>query len=210
MKIVVFGASGKTGLQVVEQALSLGTEVTAFVRRENSIILNHQSLKVVVGQLDDIELIKTAIKDADACASTLGGGSLTHHSPEIVKGITNVISAMESVGVNRLIYLSSLGAGESRYYMSPIPRFLIADLLLRVPLADHNKNEMQIKSSKLNWTIVRPGSLFDGPATGNVHHGAESTSLKDNKPISRADVASFMVEQLNSTSYINKASWIKV
>lgn len=208
MKIVIFGANGKTGYLLLEQALANGHEVTAYIRTSGSIQLDHPNLKIVVGNLSEKLKINDAITGAYACISALGGSSLTHHSPEIMNGIDNIVSSMEQTGVQRFIYLSSFGAGESLYYMPQPIRFFIAGVFLRVPLADHNTNERRIAKSKLLWTVVRPGSLSDGPKTGNLKHGNEKFTMKGNASISRANVASFMLQQLTDNKYVNKSVWL--
>ena len=208
MKIVIFGASGKTGALLLGQALDNGHLVTAYVRREGSVVQKHPNLKIVTGSLNDVTKLEEAISGSDACFSTLGGGSLTKHSPELVAGIDRIVTLMEKQGVKRLVYLSSIGAGESRYFMGSVIRFLVTDVFLRVPLADHNANEQRIAKSKLQWTIVRPGGLTDGPKTGNLKSGNGKTILKGSPKISRANVASFMLEQLEEKANINKGVWL--
>jgi putative NADH-flavin reductase len=84
----------------------------------------------------------------------------------------------------------------------------VADVLLRVPLADHNANEHRLMNSSLKWTFVRPGSLTDGPKTDNLKHGSEKMIMKGNPKISRASLASFMLEQLTNSTYIRKGVWL--
>lgn len=208
MKIVVFGANGKTGTLLVEQALAKGHEVIAFIRKPGSVMTENPNLKVVVGNLNETLKLKDALTGADACFSTLGGGSLTHHSPEIVNGIDNIIQIMEQEVVPRFIYLSSFGAGESKSFMPLIMRLLLVNLMLRVPLADHNANEQRIAKSKLQWTVVRPGGLNDGPLTGSLKNGTGKPNFKGNANISRANVAAFMLEQAENLNYNKKAVWL--
>jgi len=208
MKIVIFGASGKTGTLITEQALAKGHHVIAFIRRPGSIIQHHPNLQVIVGNLNDESKLKEAIAGSDVCISALGGGSLTKHAPEVISGIDSIVTIMEQEQAGRLIYLSSIGAGESRNLMSPLVRFIIADIILRVALADHTLNEQRIEKSKLQWTIIRPGSLTNGPKTGNLKHGSNNTILKGSTKISRANVASFMLSLLEDSAYINKSVWL--
>jgi putative NADH-flavin reductase len=208
MKIVVFGASGKTGKLLVAEALASGHHVIAYVRNRDSISSEHPNLEVVVGLLNEKDKLRAAIAGADACVSTLGGTSLMRHSPEIIQGIDHIVATMEAEGVQRLVYLSSIGAGDSRYYMPRIARFLILDLFLRVPIADHNANEKRIANSKLQATIVRPGSLTDGVKTGNLKHGSAAVQLKGNPSISRADVAGFLLQLLVDGIYVNEHVWL--
>jgi len=208
MKIVVFGASGKTGSLLVDEALTSGHEVLAYVRKPESIKSEHPNLKVVAGYLNEKDKLKSVISGSDACISTLGGASLTKHSREIIEGIDNIVSIMEQESVARFIYLSSFGAGDSRRYMPQPVRFLIADIMLLVPLADHNTNEGRITKSQLNWTIVRPGGLTNGAKTDNLKHGCEMTKIKGSLSISRSNVAAFLLNQVSNNDYANKSVWL--
>jgi len=208
MKIVIFGASGKTGSLLVEDALNAGFEVVVYVRKKESVKSKHSNLKIVEGQLNDKEKLKSAISGSDACISTLGGNSLTKHSTEIIQGIDNIVNTMDAEEIKRFIYLSSFGTGESRYYMPQPIRFLILDIMLRVPIADHDTNEKRIMKSNLHWTIIQPGSLTDGSKTDNIKHGSEKTKLKGNAKISRKNVAYFILKQLTDNNYINKSVWL--
>ena len=208
MKVVIFGANGKTGTLLMKHALANGHQVVAYIRKAGSIQIENPNLKIVVGNLDETLKLKDAISGADACISALGGGSLRQRSNEFVKGIDTIVTTMEQEVVPRFIYLSSIGAGESKYYMGQPIRLFIADIFLRVPLADHNENEKRLMNSKLKWTIVRPGGLTDGPLTGNLVHGSEKIKLRGNPNISRENVAAFMISQLPESVNVKKSVWI--
>ncbi len=208
MKIVVVGASGKTGRLVIEEAVNTGYEVIAYVRTKESVKLVHPNLTIVEGQLNEKDKLKTVLSGADVCVSTLGGASLTKHSRALVEGIDVIVGLLEELKVKRFIYMSSIGAGSSRYFMPQPFRFFIADLLLRVPLADHTKNENRIMKSQLDWTILRPGGLIDGAKSETLKHGSESLSMKGNQTISRASVAAFIVNQLTDKIYSKKCVWL--
>jgi putative NADH-flavin reductase len=208
MKIVIFGASGKTGKLLTNDCLEAGHQVIAYVRNRSSIEQKHENLRIMVGQLSEIDKLQTIISGADACISTLGGNSLTKTSTEFTQGIDNIIKAMEQEKVSRFVYLSSIGTGESKNLMSPVTRTLIAGIILRVPLADHTRNEAKIVASKLNWTIVRPGGLRDEPATGNFRQGTEIKSIPGNLYIPRADVANFLMSQVEDNQCLRKSVWL--
>ena len=210
MNITIFGASGRTGQQLVSQALDRGHQVTAYVRRPEALTLQHPGLKVITGTLDEPDRLREAISGADACLSALGGNSLRKRSAAFTNGVEQVVTLMEQEGVPRLIYLSSVGAGESRSFLPQPFRLLIVDVMLRVPLADHTLNEQRIAGSTLQWTVVRPGGLGDGLPTGKYLHGSEKTVFNSNASISRADVAAFMLDQLTETTYVKKAVWLKI
>jgi len=208
MKVVIFGANGKTGILLVEQALAKGHQVIAYIRRPGSVRIENPKLKIIVGSLNETLKMKDAITGSDACISALGGGSLTKHSPEVMIGIDNILTIMEKARVHRFIYLSSIGVGNSRYYMNPIVRYIVCDIFIRVPMADHKINEKRIAKSSLQWTVVRAGSLTDGQLTGDFKNGIEKIKLNGNPSISRANVASFMLQQLTDTKYHQKAVWL--
>jgi putative NADH-flavin reductase len=208
MKIVIFGASGKTGSLLVDEALSAGHAVTAYVRRPESVKSEHPNLKVVAGYLNEKDKLRSVISGSNACISTLGGASLTKHSTAIIEGIDNIVSIMEEEKVTRFIYLSSFGAGESRKFMPQPVRFFVADIMLRVPLADHRTNENRIAKSQLDWTIVRPGGLTDGAKTDHIKHGSGETKIKGSLSISRSNVAAFLLDQVTSKEYVRKSVWL--
>jgi len=208
MKIVIFGASGKTGSLLVDQTLEKGHQVTAYVRRTNSISTEHNNLKIVVGNLTEKLKLIDALTGAEVCISTLGGNSLTHRTPALVEGIANIVDAMEQAGTKRFMYMSSIGAGESRFLMAQPIRFLIVSLFLRVPLADHNLNEELIAKSKLDWTIVRPGGLTDGVLKEDVNFGKDIIPMKGNRSISRASVAAFILKQVDNKALFGTAVWL--
>ena len=208
MKIAIFGANGKTGTLLTQQALDEGHQVTAYVRKPDSLRLQNPNLRVISGNLNDTARLKEAIAGSDTVVSTLGGRSLTKQSPEIIAGIHQIITVMEKEGVNRLIYLSCMGAGESRNMMSVVIRFFIAGIMLRIQLADHTTNEQRIEKSKLQWTVVRPAGLKEGPKTGRLKHGSKIAVLKGTPRISRANVASFILQQVTDAGYLNKAAWL--
>jgi putative NADH-flavin reductase len=208
MKITVFGASGKSGQQVVEKALEKGFQVLAYVRRENSLNIQHPNLKILVGNLSDTHKLKEAIKGTDACISTLGGSSLRKHSVEVIHGIDQIVTQMEKLGVNRLMYLSSFGVGDSQQYLAPFIRFLLVKLFLRIPIADHTTNEQRIQRSNLEWTIFRPGRLSDGPLFEDLKFGFDKPSTNGSPIISRASLALFILNQLSDDTFIRKSIWV--
>ncbi|MCF8360560.1 MAG: NAD(P)H-binding protein [Prolixibacteraceae bacterium] len=208
MKIAIFGASGKTGVLLVSQALEQGFEVNAYVRRENALTIQHPNLKIILGNLHDEAKIKEVVRGVQAYISTLGSNSLTKHSIEFTMGIKKIVQIAVEEKINQFIYMSSIGAGESRYYMAQPIRFLIAGIFLRIPLADHTQNENTIRSSPLNWTIIRPGGLSNGKRKDTLTHGSDKITLKGNPQISRASVASFILKQVNNETYSKKAVWL--
>lgn len=216
MKIVVFGSTGKTGQLLVKKALQGGHEVTAYLRGESLhklkhnhfINIHHARLKLIEGRLDDRDKMREALLGADVCLSALGGESRIKQSEQFTSGIATIIELMEELDVKRFIYLSMLGVGESRYFMSRFVRFVLCDLLLRVPISDHAINEERIKASHLDWTIIRAGCLSDGPKSSIERHGCEQITISDSTDISRANVAQFMLKQITTNEYIKKCVWM--
>jgi putative NADH-flavin reductase len=103
MKIVIFGASGKTGTLLIELALAKSYQVVAYARRAGSVAQQNPNLKIIIGELNEKDKLKEAIMGADACISVLGGNSLYIHATEIVSGIDQIVSIMEQQKVGRII-----------------------------------------------------------------------------------------------------------
>lgn len=194
MKLVVFGASRGVGRQVVEQALAAGLEVAAFAR-DPSVLSPHQSLTILRGDALNAAAVDEAVRGRDVVVVTLGAGN-TGDSTVRSQGTANVVRAMRSAGVKRLVAVSSFGVGNSR--KGPIAA--LAWLFLRKALEEHEHQERIIKESGLDWTIVQPTRLVDESRTGKYHIGTYGRGK-----ISRADVAEFILKALFGSEYIGKA-----
>src|SRR5688500_3399097 len=114
MQILILGASGATGRQIVAQALDRGDRVTAFVRDPARLPLTHPGLRMVQGDVSDAAAVARAMQGQDAVLSALGVGRPLRHDAAVVAGIGHVIAAMRAGGVRRLVYLSFTGVRESR------------------------------------------------------------------------------------------------
>ena len=201
MNVAVFGATGGTGKQVVEQALAAGHHVTALVRDPAKLAINNQSLTIKRGDVLDPEQVFNTVSGADAVIVSLGN---TANNPDgvVAKGTANVVDAMQKTGVARLIVVSSLGVGESKDQVAFAFKAIMATVL-RKAMQDKEAQEKLVKASGLDWTIVRPGGLTDGPRTGNYHYGMDPKITAGQ--VSRADVAEFILKQLTDTQFLRKA-----
>jgi putative NADH-flavin reductase len=204
MNILIFGASGATGHELVRQGLDQGHHVTAFVRTPSKLKVEHQNLSVIQGDAIDFPLVQNAIRDKDAVLSSLGARSPFKYDQTVVDGMQNIVKAMSEGQVARLIYLSAINVGESRQDAGLLIRFL-APILLRSETAGHEKREAIIRESSLQWTLVRAATLTNGPRLSDYRRGEDIRAGGIVASISRADVADFMLTQLTDGSYLRKA-----
>lgn len=204
MKLLIFGASGGTGCELVKQALEVGYEVTAFVRDPDKIRdLHSPGLSVVRGDVLDKAGVAEAVAGHDAVLFAVGAGPQRTTIRE--EGTRTVVDAMQVCGVKRLICLSSFGVGDSRQNLPFFTRYVIVGIFLRHAFADHERQEAVVKASGLDWTLVRPPHLKDGPGTGTYRHGLAMTKKDMEGWIRRSDLAHFMLAQLGDDRYV-KAS----
>lgn len=201
MKIIVFGSTGSIGIHVVKQALDAGHSVTAFVRDPTKLPIRHANLSIAKGDIMDEASIEKAVKGHDAVLCAIGAG---RKGTVRSQGTRHIIQAMEQTGVKRLVCETTLGAGDSRGNLNFVWKYIMFGLLLREAYKDHEIQEAYIMRSSLDWTIVRPAAFTDGPNTGIYQHGFSPTAKNVTLKISRADVADFMLRQLNDTRYIRK------
>ncbi len=198
MQIALFGATGGTGRQVMEQALAAGHAMTALVRDPSKIEAG-RGLTLIQGDVLDQESTSRCVQGADAVICVLGSGVGTE--PVEARGTQRIIEAMQRYGVRRLIAVTSLGVGDSRAQVSA--EFQQAmDTVLQPIIAAKTEQERLVRASGLDWTIVRPGGLSDGPRTGDYQYGTEPTLMAG--LISRADVAEFVLRQLSDASYLHQ------
>jgi putative NADH-flavin reductase len=205
VRIVIFGAAGATGRALVTQALAQGYQVTAFVRTPAKFDLKGAGLNVIQGNVTDAAGVERALSGQDAVLCTLGAATPLKRDQILVSGVDNIVRAMERAGPRRLIYLSFLGVRGGREQLSLVGRYVVAPLILRNVVADHEAKENIIARSGLDWTIVRPPRLTNGPHTGVYRHGGDIKAESVIPMISRADVADFMLLQLDDRAYLRKA-----
>jgi uncharacterized protein YbjT (DUF2867 family) len=203
MKVLVFGASGQTGHELVRQALRAGHVVTAYARRPDAVGSDSR-VRVVEGDIVDATAVARVVQDQEAVLSALGAPTPVWPYPAFRTGVANIVSAMEQGGVSRLIYLSFLGvqAGEGRlgFFLEQV-----ASRLLRHSIADHRANEQAIRASQLRWTIVYPPRLTNGRRSGAFRSGEDVPVQSLLPSISRGDVAEFMLRQLTDEAFVRRS-----
>jgi putative NADH-flavin reductase len=204
MNVLVFGASGGTGREVVKQALGQGHSLTAFVRAPAKFGIDHSHLTVVQGDVLDYASVERAVENQAAVICALGSSTPLKRDSTLIDGVRNILMAIGQAG-RRFIYLSFLGVRDGRNQLSFLGKYIIAPLLLRNVVVDHEAKEALIKKSRLDWIIVRPPRLTNGRRTGTYRSGEGVVATSIIPTISRADVAEFMVKQLTDDRYLHKA-----
>jgi uncharacterized protein YbjT (DUF2867 family) len=202
MKLLILGGTGPTGQQVVMQAIAKGHDVTALVRTPSKLALTSGNLKVVKGDVLDKTTLLKALEGQDALVSALGVGKTLRPHHLIENAMATIVQAMSSAGVKRIVFLSAFGVGES-FSNANLLQKLIFRLPLKAIYADKAKGDSMLKESPLDWTIVRPVVLTNGPTTVKYQAG-EVLPMKGMPAISRADVADFMLRQLSEDTYLRK------
>lgn len=195
MRITVIGGSGGTGAAFTTAALAAGHDVTVVSRSGRA----PRGARVVTGDATQGQVLDRALAGADAVVVTVGGAKGVRHARAAVTAA--VVDGMRRHGVRRVVVQSSLGAHGSADRLAK-PMDVIAPILLAKPLADHDRQEDAVRDSGLDWTVVRPSGLKDGPATGAV------TVLRDGEPgtvggsVRRGDVAACILAALQDDSTV--------
>ena len=201
MNLVVFGATGKTGLEIVKQALAQGHTVRAFVRTPAKMMLKDSRLEVFQGDVLDPIAVDAAVRGQDAVVCALGTKEVRHTTVRS-EGTRHIVSAMKARGVGRLVVVTSLGTNESWKQLRTFGKVFFR-LFLGDVIEDHGKQEDLVRASGLAWTIVRPSRLTDGPRTG-AYKASTDLSLKAGR-IARADVADLVMTCLADERYLGEA-----
>jgi putative NADH-flavin reductase len=202
MKLAIFGATGKTGIELVKQALEQGHAVTAFVRDPARLEVEDERLSMATGDVLDPTSVAQVIQEQDAVICALGAGSDLKKTTVRTTGTINIISGMKKNDVKRLIVVTAMGVGESWNSLSLVNKIFFATLL-KSSRDDHESQESAVKESGLEWTIVRPSGLTDMPKTGNYEVGENILAVTSK--ISRADVADLIIKELEQNTRIGKA-----
>jgi len=203
MRITVFGATGGLGRCIVEQALADGHVVTAFARDPDGLALAHPSLTFLAGNVLDSARVRAAIEGSDAVISAFGVKPGVNPGHLYSQGTHNIIAAMESAGVRRIVSVSTWLVRESRRRSGPLVRIFVP-LLQPQLYRDRERQEDLIRETALDWIIVRPARLTDGSRTGR-YRSSTALKLHATSHIARADVADFILRQLHDDTFMRQA-----
>jgi putative NADH-flavin reductase len=204
-RVLIVGATGGTGRQLVAQALERGFAVTALVRDPSRLTISHPQLTVVRGDILDEGSVEVAMRGQEAVLSALGHKRFFPPNRILSDGTRNVLRAMEGHGVPRFVCETSLGIGDSAGRLGLYYTFFTIPVILPFYYWDKTRQERLIAESDVEWVIVRPGLLTNGEKRGRYRHGLRIGSFLWSVRISRADVADFMLNQLTSDTYLRSA-----
>jgi putative NADH-flavin reductase len=195
MKLFVIGATGRTGQEIVQQALARGHHVTAFVRSPETVTLRHERLGVLKGDVTDEEQLSEAMENHDAVVSTLGPREVFKPSSLLHDSALATTRAMQRSGVKRLVVLSAAA------HFRGIPNRIVS-FILRNHMRDSLAMEKVVQDSGLDWTIARPPRLTqDQNATYRSREGAAPPR---GFSISRKAVAAFMLDASEQKKHFQK------
>lgn len=203
--ITVFGANGRVGRLVVAGLLDRGHTVTAFVHSAGDMKDTDQ-LRVIQGDIYDAESVGGALAGADAVISALGSWG-TPGKDILSKGMANIIPAMQSHGVKRIISLTGAEArtrGDQRSLVHRVAH-LAASMFAGKILRDGESHIEQLETSSLDWTVVRSPVMNE---KGSTHYLLKMKRPYPWQTIHRQAVADAMVQQLNDSHFSNRSPFI--
>ena len=205
MRVLIVGATGGTGRELVAQALERGHTVTALVRDPSKLQSSHALLTVVQGDVLDEASVGRAMEGQEAVLSALGHKRFFYPTRILSDGTRNILRAMDTHGTRRLVVETSLGIGDSVGRVGLYYTLFVIPVILPFYFWDKTRQERAIAKSDMDWVIVRPAMLTSGEKRGVYRHGANIGSFFWTARISRADVADFMLSQLASDTYLKTA-----
>jgi len=207
MNITIFGATGLTGKELVNQALERDMSVVCLVRRELDV--KHPRLKVINGSMTHVEQVEAALKDSDAVISVLGSAPklFGDKSTDVYsRSAAVIVKAMGRASTRRLIFCSSAGVEEDPREIF-FYKFVLKPLLLKKSYADMQLAEQTISRTDLDWVLVRPARLVKGTLTKKFRTSERFRPI-GGSAISRPDLAFFLLNQVTDSAWIHKTPTI--
>ena len=203
MNITVVGASRGIGHELLRIALEEGHGVTALLRHPATLNISNSRLKIVKGDILDPATVAAAVAGNDAVCSCVGIAPTRQPVNAFSRGAECVLAAMGQGTNRKLITVTGIGAGDSKGHGGFFYDRVFQPLLLGTIYADKDRQESMVKASSVEWLIVRPGFLTNGPRTGTYRVIDNLSGVTAGK-ISRADVADFMLKQLTTPTHFRK------
>ena len=205
--VLVIGASRGIGLETVRCALAAGHRVRALARGAAAIAIEHVQLERVAADALNRAAVTKALEGTDAVIETLGAprdiGTVLRGTRLFSAATRILVDAMRERGVRRLVAVTGLGAGDSRGHGGLLYDAIAFPLVLKRIYDDKDVQEQMIRSSGLDWTIVRPGLLRSGPATGRARALTNPQDWTAGS-VTRADVADFLVREAFERRFVGQ------
>ncbi len=195
--ILIFGATRNTGLEAAKLLVARGDTVTAFVRETSDVTaLNELGATLVVGDALDAATVNAAFegRSYDAVVTTLGGRVRNHEVDS--QGNINVFAAAERAGIRRVVFVTAIGSGGTKDVLEPRAREFLGPVLDAKTIAEND-----LQSRDLDWSILRPGQLPDGPGTGTGVLYEDQTMMGR---ITRGELGALIVQALDDDGTIGK------
>ncbi len=199
MHIALFGATGKLGRAVIEQALAAGHEITALTPDAARLKLEADQLYIVIGRVSVAPKVEETIACADAVIYILGASE--GETDDVVSGAAHITAAMQKRGTSRLVVVSALGVGSSAKQL-PRPARMLLKTVHKKSMEEKAAAEAIVRQSGLDWVIVRPSPLTKGPLTGEYQASVDTTLM--GRQISRADAAQFILQQVTDNTWLRQ------
>ncbi len=189
MKITIFGATGRTGSQIVRKALHEHHAVSIMSRQLSRVCFDPELLTIYEGNVLSGDIVKKAIKGADLVISTIGADDISRPFRMISEGTKNIIDAMTESGIKRFVGMA--GAGILNHPSGEYNGDVDLDPSLQYLFQDNFRAYKALNNSTLDWTLVCPFLMPAGPETG-IYRISENSLPPDPKPVSVNDVASLI------------------
>ena len=196
MKLLVIGATRGVGLATVREARSRGHQVTALGRPGRERPAPDPEVRVVEGDAVDPAALEKAVAGQDAVVSSLGVPVRAQNVTLFSASTRHLLAAMKQAGVPRLVAITGIGAGDSAGHGGFLYDRIVQPWFLRSAYEDKNRQEALIREGDRQWLIVRPGFLTNGPRSGAYRALTDLSGVTKAGKISRADVAAFVLDQL--------------
>lgn len=202
MRIAIIGGSKGTGLAIAHEALARGHEIVIVSRSDPRLIRN--GVRWLAGDARDTTVLERAMEGVSATVSALGVVQTWKRTRLFSEGAESLVDAMTHAGVKRTVLVTGLGSGDSRGHQGWFYDRIVFPLMLAGSYADKDRAEAVLQKSDLNWTIVRPGRLTNGPKKNRVEALLTPETYRYGS-ISRADVAAFVLDCIEQATFLRQA-----
>jgi putative NADH-flavin reductase len=206
MKITILGSTGFVGKVLIKKAIDAGYQVKTLARNPEKLEEIKNKIEIITGSVFESSSVEAAIEGSEVVLSTIGPPQRNHGDPaQYEKAMKNIVSAMDKYGIKRYIHIGGAahqgGENEVWNFNRKFLRLFLNLFGKQILVAKHLEWEV-LKTSDLDWTLVRPPRITDVEASGNIV--ADERRLESLK-ISVGDLTDFILEQITSKDWIRRA-----